>query len=467
MAKILLIQIQPAPYAGTAYLNGAALSSGHKFKLYLSTEIKDIFANIKKEKPDIIGFSAMSGFHKDYLAMARKIKKKFNIPIMIGGPHATLFPDVIKDPSIDLICRGEGEFALIDLLNALENKKPYHKIKNLWVKHNGEIIKNELRPLEDPLDNVPLIDWSCYKGTPALNYPPVAFLIRGCPYSCSYCFNHTMRKMYHGLGKYVRHFSVERSILEIKQALKVFPPAPVLFTSDSFGIDLKWMDELFKEYQKITKLPFVLLLRPELATQDCIDIIAKYKCLSIALGVESGSERVRKEILNRHYSNETLIKIARMLHKKGIKFRSYNMIGLPTETENEMWETISLNIKMKTDFPRGAIFTPMPNTKIVEIAKEYGYLDSDFSFDKIPNSILSRSILKKIDRDKVRNTMYFFQSAIIFPSMRKFIRKLTALPPNKLFEMWFYLIYAYLHRRSEQRKVIPYIKYILSNRKYR
>ncbi|VVB64532.1 B12 binding domain protein [uncultured archaeon] len=197
MAKILMIQIQSVPYAGTAYLNSAVKSKGHEFVLHVGNEIDKILLKISKENPDIIGFSCMSSFHKDVLSLARKIKEKHNIPIIMGGPHATLFPDVIKNEAIDIICRGEGEFALMDLLEAIQNKNPYHNIKNLWVKYKGNICKNELRPLVDPLDNIPLIDWSCYNSTGILeNSPPVVFLIRGCPYSCSYCFNEATRILY-------------------------------------------------------------------------------------------------------------------------------------------------------------------------------------------------------------------------------------------------------------------------------
>lgn len=462
-----MIQIHSAPYAGTAYLNSVAQSGGHNFKLYLGTNLKEIFFEIDSFKPDIIGFSCMSNLYSDILSVAGEIKKKSNVPIILGGPHATLFPEIINNDCIDIICRGEGEFAFLDLLDALDKKAPYNQIENLWVKENGQIYKNNVRPLVDDLDKIPLIDWSCYKGTEVENSPPIAFLVRGCPYSCSYCFNETTRSIYKGLGKYVRHFSVERSIDEIKQALKVFSYSPVLFTSDSFGMNHEWMEQLFAKYSEITDLPFVLLLRPELATEKCVKIISKYNCYSVAIGVESGSERVRKEILNRNHSNNFLLEIADRLHSSKIKFRTYNMIGLPTETEQEIWETININIKMKTDFPRGAIFTPLPNTKIVEIAKERGYLDNDFSFETLPSTILSNSILKKVNKDLIKNYLYFFQTAILFQGSHKLIKRLINFKPNIIYRLWFYLVYLYLHRKSEKRRLLPYIRYVFANRRYK
>lgn len=467
MAKILMIQMQPAPYVGTAYLNGAALSSGHKFTLHVGSRIKNILDAVDREQPDLIGFSCTTGIHKEALEISGEIKRKHKIPVIMGGSHPTLFPEVINHPAIDIICRGEGEFALIDLLNAFENKKIYTDILNLWLKADGKIHRNNLRRLAEPLDTVPLINWSCYRNTPVQKSAPIAFPIRGCPYSCSYCFNEKVRGMYSGLGSYIRYFSVERAVQEIEEALKVFSRSPVVFSSDTFGVDLDWTDKLFARYSEVTDLPFALLMRPELVTEQYIRIVSKYKCHMVAIGVESGSERVRREIMNRKYSNELLLKVAKNLHAAGIKFRSYNIIGLPTETEDEMWETIELNIKMKTDFPRASIFTPFPNTAITEMAKKYGYLDEDFNFDAIPANILSRSILKKINHHTLQNTLYFFQTAIMFPRLKSLLRRLTRVKPNPLFRMWFYFMYVCVYGRSEARSPVSFMQYLWANRKYR
>lgn len=467
MAKFLMIQLQPAPYPGTAYLNGAAVSRGHDFVLFLHTndKIENVYRKIEEFRPSLIGFSCMTGFHIKALSVARQIKSKFSIPIIMGGPHATLFPDVIHQEGLDIICRGEGEFALIDLLDAIDKGQSYADIQNLWVKIGNGIRQNELRPLVDPLDNVPLIDWSCYKGTVVQNTSPSAFLIRGCPYLCTYCFNHTMREMYKGRGKYIRHFSVERSIKEIKRALEVFKPNFFIFASDTFGIDPSWMDDLFSKYQEVTTLPFVLLLRPELTTEEVVRILAKYRCHTVGIGVESGSERVRKQVLARNYSNELLLEVSERLHKAGVRVRTFNMIGLPTETEDEIWETIDLNVKMQADFPRGAIFMPFPNTKIVEIAKASGQLPEGFSFDDIPNSILKTTVLAGVNRDRIKNLLHFFQTGVLFPWLRPLIRHLVKIRPNPVFLLWFYGVYGYVQRRSEGRNLLSYLWYVFANRK--
>jgi len=132
--KILMIQLQNAPYFGTAYLNSAVKAAGYKFGLLLSNQTSEIITHIAKEKPNIIGISCMSCFVKETIQICDSIKKVYDIPIVLGGPHPTLFPDIINEKSIDIICRGEGEFATVDLLAAIDKKKSYLHIKNLWVK---------------------------------------------------------------------------------------------------------------------------------------------------------------------------------------------------------------------------------------------------------------------------------------------------------------------------------------------
>lgn len=462
-----MIQLQPYPYAGTAYLCGAARFAGHDFKLHISDNPEKIYDAIRFEKPDLIGFSCMTGIHIKILSLIKIIRKIHSIPIILGGPHPTFFPEIINVEGVDIICRGEGEFALIELLNSIEEKTDYTKINNLWVKDGELIYKNEMRPLADPLDTIPMIDWSCYEGSIVKLFPAVMIPIRGCPFSCTYCFNEKYRNLYSHSKKYVRHFSVERAISELKSAIDFFSPdTPIIFTSDSFGINLTWMEDFFKEYGKITNLPFVVLLRPELASENCIEILKKYNCFSVAIGVESGSERIRKDLLNRNYSNQNLLEVAERLHRAGLKFRTYNIIGLPTESIEDMFETIAINISMKTDYPRPSIFSPYPGTKLTEKAIELGYLPENFSFDTVRQGIHQDTLLKIDNKKQIINILYFFQTFVLFPNTLKFSRFLIRFPPNFLFKLWFMGLYAVLSMRSEGRNFKNFIRFAWINMKY-
>ena len=312
-----------------------------------------------------------------------------------------------------------------------------------------------------------MIDWSCYEGTIVKYYPAIAIPIRGCPYSCTYCFNEKYRDLYSHSKKYVRHFSVGRAITELKIAIDYFSPdSPILFTSDSFGINLTWMEDFLKEYAKITHLPFVVLLRPELASEKCIELLKKYNCFSVAIGVESGSERIRKDLLHRNYSNDHLLEVSGRLHRAGLKFRTYNILGLPTESIEDMFETIAVNIAMKTDYPRPSMFSPYPGTKLTEKAIELGYLPENFSFDTVRQGIHQDTLLKMENKKQIINTLYFFQTFVLFPSTLKFSRYLVRFPPNFLFKLWFMVVYAVLSMRSEGRNFKNFVQFAWINMKY-
>jgi len=469
MTRMLMVQIQPYPYIGTAYLCSAARSHGHTFELLISDNISTTIEKINKFKPDLIGFSCMTGIHIQILDVIKNIKEIHNIPIILGGPHPTFFPEIINSEGVDIICRGEGEFALIELLDAIESKQPYFDIKNLWVKNSEKIYKNDLRPLPEHMDDIPLIDWSCYNNSGLNLHLPATHPIRGCPFSCTYCFNEFTRNLYHNNSHYVRHFSVKRAIEEIKITINAFPlNSTLLFTSDSFGIDIPWMEEFFDCYSKNIDLPFIIQLRPELASQKCIDTFKNCKCHMVAIGIESGSEKIRKEILNRNYSNNTLIDIANRLHSAKIKFRTYNIIGIPTETEEDRFEAVHLNVLMKTDYPKQSIFSPFPGTKLTTMAKEKGYLSSDFSFDSLPKSVIMRSVLNipESEKNNIINMLHFFQTFVLFPKTIRLSKLLFKIPPNPIYKIWFMIVYAWIFMKSEGRNTYSFIKLSITNVKY-
>jgi anaerobic magnesium-protoporphyrin IX monomethyl ester cyclase len=468
MQRILMFQFQNYAYLGVAYLSGAVKAAGHEFKLVLAQDKKvtDIVTVIEAFNPDFLGFTCMTGIHREALDLAKRLKETgVKAPTIFGGPHPTLFyEDMITKDVVDIICIGEGEQSLVNLLNTADQKSSYFNVPGFCFKDRGQSYIPE--PLPE-LDNLSPCDWSCYEGTPALDQLPVIMPIRGCPYSCTYCFNEGMRELF-DKNRYIRHHSPQRAVEEALSAVRVFrQKSPVIIQSDTIGIDLEWTREFFELFHKDVNSSFVALLRPELVKQELVDILKTHNCHSVAIGVESGSERVRNELLNRKYSNQLLIDVADRLHKAGIRFRSYNLMAIPTETESEIWETISINVRMKTDWPRPAIFIPMPRTKLTEIAIREKYLDR-MEFDDLPANInvMSPTMLKKFDADRIQMLYYFFQTAVLFPRLHPLIRWLLAFKPNWLYALWFKIVYALLHRASEGRSLLHYIRYIWNNRKY-
>ena len=163
MAKILFIQNIMAEYPGIMYLSAVLKDRGHKCSVVISTKTSDYLKAIKSEKPDIIAFSIMTGMHLWAIATAQELKKKVpDIKIIFGGVHPTYFPEIIEQPGVDIICRGEGELAILELMNALDSGSEILDIADLWVKEEGKIIKNDVRNLIGDLDEIPFMDRELY-----------------------------------------------------------------------------------------------------------------------------------------------------------------------------------------------------------------------------------------------------------------------------------------------------------------
>ena len=221
MAKIMFVNDFEWENLGIMYISSVLKAHGHVCDLILSNQSAEkILQSIKEFHPDIIGFSVMTVDQNSTLKLANLLKKNGVAALIIaGGPHPTFFPDFIHNECIDIINRGEGEYSLLELANAVDNHSDIREIQNLYVKKDGKIYKNPLRPLVD-MDELPDPDIDLFYKFGVTNYyGRYNFSAsRGCPYGCSYCFNHKWNNLYktYGKQKVIRLKPVEKLINESK-----------------------------------------------------------------------------------------------------------------------------------------------------------------------------------------------------------------------------------------------------------
>ncbi len=147
---------------GIANLSATLKAGGHETDLLLVSHTPDLIEAITRYDPGLIAFSALTGVHHSLQRLAFFIKAHLNIPIIVGGPHPTYSPDMIDTPGVDIICRGEGELAMLELADTMERGGDVTSIRNLHVKtRNGTIHRNDLRP-PVPLDELPMPDRELY-----------------------------------------------------------------------------------------------------------------------------------------------------------------------------------------------------------------------------------------------------------------------------------------------------------------
>lgn len=454
MARVAFVQNLWFKLLGPMYISAALKQSGHDCDLFIGNSARDLLQQLKTYHPSLIAFSVMTGMHSWVLDAAAELKKELRCPIVLGGPHPTFFPDVLRHEGIDIICRGEGEAAMVELADALSASRDISAIPNLWVKDgSGQITRNDVRPLLQNLDSLPFTDQKLYARYPALQDDPVHVMIssRGCPFNCSFCFNHQMAELYRGKGRYVRQRSPSRVLDEIAEATASGNIDRIYFADDTFSLNKAWLRDFLPAYGRRFRLPFHCLVRINQIDDEIAGMLADSGCKTVFFGIESGDEKIRNGMLNKAISDEDIMRGAAILKKHGITFRTYNIVGFPGETFDQALKTVAVNIAVGTDFPWCSLFMPYPGTQLADYALKQGYLHGELTPDTMATSFHITSLLQNPDRDRLINLHKFFQTAVFFPALLPLIRLLVKLPPNPLFQLWFGMVYFFFYVRSEGR----------------
>ncbi|MFC1870562.1 B12-binding domain-containing radical SAM protein, partial [Chloroflexota bacterium] len=382
----------PGVHHGLASIAGVLKSHGHLLSLHhvkKEPSKKEILDIIRRESPDLIAFSAVTNQIGYVDTWSKWIKQEFSIPTICGGIHATLYPEeVIAFVGIDMVCRGEGEYPLLELAD----NPARTDIANLWLKRNGEIIKNPLRPLISSLDDLPYPDYALFDCETILADRNGDFAIlasRGCPFSCTYCCNHALRKIQEDKGKYFRLRSVDNVLRELELLTDKYPIRHLSFADDIFGVSRDWALEFCEKYPKKFALEFECNARADGIDEELLASLKRANCTQINMGVEAGNEWLRTEVLGRKVPNEQMIKAFDSAHKFGLKTMSYNMIGLPYETPEMIKETINLNKRLAPDRIAIFFFYPYPGTELYEVCRREGFLSEKRSSSYVSESVLN------------------------------------------------------------------------------
>jgi len=333
---------------GIAYMSAVLKKGGYQTSLLsITKEIskEKLIDEVKGLKPDIICFSSTTN-QFPFVKLYASWLKILGVPVVCGGVHATLCPaEVISCNGIDIVCVGEGEYPLLDFANALKNGDAFDNIPNLWVKKDGAITRNSVRPLISDLDSLPFPDRAifCHEKMLKMWDGEACFMAgRGCPYECTYCCNHSLRKTYSGKGPYVRIRSVNNLLEEIRCVSKEYSGLvkKLNFDDDTFTLFPKWVKEFCGAYKKEFDYPFACNVRVETVNREVLSLLKDAGCYAIKLGVESGDEWLRKTVLKRSMTNEEIITACKTAHELGLEVYVFNMVGFPYENPEMIEETI-------------------------------------------------------------------------------------------------------------------------------
>lgn len=326
---------------------------------------KDLLTGLIKElNPDLVGISTRSTFFPVAKDITARLKQAVSAPIIWGGAHPTICPEE-SIQFADMICVGEGEKLITELADRISNRWEIASIGGLWTKKNGSIIKNEPQPLLEDLNSLPMPDFGgddtysienniLSEGEPYYNENLTHYnfmTARGCPFHCAFCSNSILKKIFEKKGSFIRYRSVDSVIEELKLAKTKLKKLEVISSNDEvFGSKIEWLKEFCKRYKNEINLPFHCDIHPAFASETAICLLKEAGLRTITMGIQSGSEQIRKQLYGRQTSEAELKKIAGIFKKHGI-FPFYDLIfDNPLETEVDIRATLYFMLSLPRPF---------------------------------------------------------------------------------------------------------------------
>jgi anaerobic magnesium-protoporphyrin IX monomethyl ester cyclase len=365
---------------GPAFLAAWLRRHGHEaafLRIAVNRPMAAIASDIERVSPDVIGVSITTRQWlraRDVLGALRRI---CHIPVIVGGLHATFSPEeVLHHDGIDYACLGEGEAPMLDLVNALASGRRVEdgSIANIWVRGGA---RPALRNPIEPLDAVPFLARDMLDERWGVRHVTTQ---RGCPFPCTFCAARMYDKLYASADttSYGRRRSHANVLAELQELRAQGALNYVVFLDDTFTIHHRWVREFCKVYGREFAVPFSLNARVETVNETMLGELAAAGCKHIVYGVESGSERVRREIMKRAAGNQRFRDVFRWTREAGIMATANYIIGTPGESRAEMSETIGLHHELQPVDFGFFVFYPYPGTELFQFCLANGYLPADY-----------------------------------------------------------------------------------------
>lgn len=394
------IDCPPGINHGIAAMSGVLKSRGHQVglihvcdNLWELPTTEQVLDRIDAFRPDIVGFSAMSQQYPWCRTVSRALRERRpDLPQAVGGVHCTMVPDeVTADDLWDWVFVGECDDSFPELVDRLRDGGDRFSVPGTRIPRRfsptGEVIANPVGPFPDlaalPETDYGLFDIDHIVG--AKNGWMGLITSRGCPYKCTYCFNMEIVDLYRGEGgaksvkDYLRTYPVERMVEEIRRLKEAHPGIGTLIIDDDlFTLNKRYVHAFTEAYRASgIRLPYVVNAHVQCFDDAMARALAESGCIILKFGLESGSDRVRREVLWRYMSNEQIERTVRLAHRHGLHTSAFVMFGLPKESKEDIYETLRLCARTKLGRFRWAIFYPFPGTAGYTISKDLGLIDWD------------------------------------------------------------------------------------------
>lgn len=422
--KVLLIYVAEADEInlGVGFLSAALKANGWETSLLvwhiqgnnLGESLDDVLRSIGDADPSCVCISAMSQHYPFLTKLLDRIREVFEGPLLTGGYHAVVAPeDFHSHPAVDAVCLGDGEKPVLDFLDCCKADRDAVGIEGLWGK--GRYFSSEWRGgywYVSDLEAYPYIDYDLFDrvkplserlnlyisaSSQPLNVLPVV-TGRGCPFRCTYCTNAARMNQFPSAKEYVRKYSPAFIVRELSQAVKKYKINFIDFLDELFIHDRQWVKEFAELYRQEVRVPFSAQVHLEFITEEICEILKDCGWILAAFGVECGDEQFRRKYLRRKMSNELIEERVALLKKYDIYTVSYNILGMPYETDDTMKATLEINRRLQPDMAMHLYWQPLAGTELTEIARKAGMLpDGKNLITNFGSSLLPKKFLGKAE----------------------------------------------------------------------
>lgn len=364
-----------------------------------TTELELLRQTVEKIRPDVIGLTVNTPLRIQAVKVTQFLRKHFQIPIIWGGYDPTVnAADCL--PFCDYACAGEGDQTILDVAERVDQGRSLDDVGNLAYTRNGKITMNPKHPVEQNLDRYPWRDdlpedkFLIEDNRIIANYAGIndlrkgvyqAMSARGCPYKCSYCCEATFKDLYRG-EKFLRRRSPQNMVAELAEAKRQFGLTRIHFDDEIFAMNLKWLEEFAPLYKRDIDLPFYAYIYPTRNIESILKLLKGVGLTYCCLALESGSERINKEVFDRVYDRSLFLHTAQVCKDLAIPFYTDVITYIPQEEEEDLKKTLDVLVEIGGGFDMciNKLFV-LPGTKMAEQMKLEGRVVGDSAKDPLFN----------------------------------------------------------------------------------
>lgn len=372
---------------------------------------------LRQLQPDVAMIYADTLMFEDAVKVAQ-ICRRQGVHVILGGPHATLLPEsAIAPAAVDAICLGEGEVTAREYLECFYGGGDFEGVRGVWFKRGGAVVRNPPRAPVADLDALafPAVDLFETENYIAAflqldSYKPnlrgMSLIVsRGCPFRCSYC-QPTLTAMF---GAKIRMRSPRNVVDEIKELKRRYDLEAFYFQDDTLTVYPGWLREFcaLLVHERVG-IVWACNTRADTWSVELLTLMKQAGLVKLKVGIESVSDRIRNGIYRKNIGLDQITGLVGEANALGIQVAGFFMLGAPTETLEEVRDTIRFAVRSGLAEANFNVTTILPGTFLEETARELGWrlpeTTSGYDYYKAARPVMAAGDLSPRRLERLRKT---------------------------------------------------------------